>query len=108
MATTTIRTTTPVAILAVVIVPALVVFVPAARAAPAAQAVAAPAAAPLSLDDCVRLAEAAPSPVNVAERQRAIASARATAARAGLLPRLAFSAGYNRNGPLGGPGQTGS
>jgi outer membrane protein len=56
----------------------------------------------LTLEDCQRLAEAAPSPVQVAERQRAIADARIGAATAGLLPRLFAVGGYTRNSPLAG------
>jgi outer membrane protein TolC len=57
------------------------------------------AGAPLALEDCVRLAEAAPSPARVAARQADIARARLEQARAGLLPRLAVFAGYTRNSP---------
>ena len=64
--------------------------------------------APLTLDDCVKLAEAAPSPVAVAHRQQEIARARHASARAGLLPRLAASAGYTRNSALPGAPDTGS
>ena len=56
----------------------------------------------LALADCLRLAEAAPSPVVVADRQRAIAAAHLQAARAGLLPRLSVTANYTRNSPLAG------
>src|SRR3954469_15038374 len=59
-------------------------------------------AEPLSLADCLRLAEAAPSPVVVAERQRAIAAAHLQAGGAGLLPRLSVGANYTRNSPLAG------
>jgi outer membrane protein TolC len=62
----------------------------------------------LTLEDCLRLAEAAPSPLAVAARQRQIAQARYDAAVAGLLPRLAVSAGYTRNSPLPGAPDTGS
>src|SRR5437762_724198 len=64
--------------------------------------------AALALADCLRLAEAAPSTVVVAERQQAIAAARLQAARAGLLPRLAVVANYTRNSPLAGAPGTGS
>jgi outer membrane protein TolC len=57
----------------------------------------------LALEDCVRLAAAAPSPVVVADRQRAVAEAHVQAARAGLLPRLSLITSYTRNSPL--PGQ---
>ena len=70
---------------------------PAATPPPAVVAV-----TPLSLDDCVRLAEEAPSPVAVARRQREIAQARLASARAGLLPRLAATAGYTYNSRLPG------
>jgi outer membrane protein len=56
----------------------------------------------LSLEDCLRLAEAAPSAVAVAARQREIAQARHDQAVAGFLPHLALSAGYTRNSPLPG------
>jgi outer membrane protein TolC len=67
-----------------------------------------PTGAPLALADCLRLAEAAPSPVVVAERQRAIAAARVQAARAGLLPRLSLVGDYIHNSPLQGAPGTGS
>jgi outer membrane protein TolC len=54
-----------------------------------------PAGSPLTLADCVRLAEAAPSPARVAERQTDIARARLDLARAGLLPRLSIFAGLH-------------
>lgn len=60
----------------------------------------------LALEDCLRLAEAAPSPVAVAERQRAIAAAHLQAARAGLLPHLSLVGNYTRNSPV--PGQPGA
>jgi outer membrane protein len=53
----------------------------------------------LDLAECLRRAEAAASPVAVARRQREIAQARVTAARAALLPRLGASVGYTRNSP---------
>jgi outer membrane protein TolC len=56
-------------------------------------------AAPLTLDDAVRLAEGAPSPLAVAARQREIAAARYRFAQAGFLPRLALTGDYVRNGP---------
>jgi outer membrane protein TolC len=56
----------------------------------------------LSVEDCLRLAEAAPSAVAVAARQREIARARHDQAVAGFLPHLALSAGYTRNSPLPG------
>jgi outer membrane protein len=76
-------------------------------AAPPAQVAPAPAA-PLSLDDCVKLAEEAPSLVAVARRQQEIAQARLASARAGLLPRLGAFAGYTRNSGLPGAPDTGS
>src|SRR4051794_29011439 len=69
-----------------------------------AQAAAGPPSGTLTLADCVRLAEAAPSPAQVADRQRAIARARSDYARAGLLPRLAVSLNYIRNSPVPGGG----
>jgi outer membrane protein TolC len=56
------------------------------------------AAEPLSLDDCVRLAESAPSAVAMAARQTLIEHARVDQASAGLLPRVSFFGGYARNG----------
>jgi outer membrane protein len=62
----------------------------------------------LTLDDCVKLAEQAPSPVAVARRQQEIAEARLASARAGLLPKVAAFAGYTRNSALPGAADTGS
>lgn len=59
-----------------------------------AASVISPAAAqqqPLTLEDCLRLALQAPSTVQSAERDQAIAAERQTAARAGLLPQLALN-----------------
>jgi outer membrane protein len=74
-----------------------------------ALAIAAPAGAqtPLTLDDCLRLAEAAPSQLVVADRQRAIAAAHVEAARAGLLPRISLITNYTRNSPVPGQPDTG-
>jgi outer membrane protein len=77
-----------------------------APATPAANGPATPAA--LSLDDCVRLAEEAPSLVVIARRQQEVAQARLASARAGLLPRLAAQAGYTRNSALPGGDDVGS
>jgi outer membrane protein len=62
----------------------------------------------LTLDDCVRLAEEAPSPVAVARRQQEIARARVASAQAGLLPHLSASFGYTRNSGLTAAPEVGS
>ena len=54
---------------------------------------------PLTLEDCVRLALEAPSPVQTAELEESIAAERQTAARADLLPQFALSTGYTYNSP---------
>ncbi|MEO8100384.1 MAG: TolC family protein [Acidobacteriota bacterium] len=58
---------------------------------------------PLTLDQCIQLALAAPSSVSVARQQTVIARYGITAARAGLFPILTFQNNYLYNTP-GGPG----
>ena len=57
-------------------------------------------AAPLTLGDCIRLAEQAPSAVLLAAQEREIASRGITQARAGLLPQARLSNGFIYNSPL--------
>jgi outer membrane protein TolC len=59
-----------------------------------------PAGGQLSLDDCVRLAQAAPSSVRLARQQTEIARHGITQARAGFLPGIALSNSYTYNSPL--------
>lgn len=54
---------------------------------------------PLTLDDCIRKALAAPSPVSLARRDREIAGYGLEIARAGFLPGSAATAGYVYNSP---------
>ena len=62
------------------------------------EAVAQPVAS-LSLDDCIRLAQNAPSAVRLAGAQREIAAAAVTRTRAGFLPQVRFSNIYTYNSP---------
>jgi len=57
-------------------------------------------AAPLTLGDCVRLAEQAPSTVRLAAQEREIASRGITQARAAFLPQARLSNGVIYNSPL--------
>ena len=59
----------------------------------------APPAAPLSLEECVRLATSAPSAVTQARQQVEIAGHSLTQARAGFLPQAHFNGGYIYNSP---------
>ena len=56
--------------------------------------------APLTLEDCIRLALNAPSSVASARQQVLIAKYGITAARAGFLPQLAVANAYAYNSPL--------
>jgi outer membrane protein TolC len=56
--------------------------------------------APLSLDDCVKLAMEAPSPASVAERETAVAAEGQTIARSFLLPQVRYHNGLIYNSPL--------
>lgn len=59
----------------------------------------------LSLDDCIRLAQNAPSAVRLARQQAEIARAAVTQARAGFLPQVRFSNTFTYNSPqLDNPG----
>ena len=55
---------------------------------------------PLTLQDCLRLAGAAPSAVTVARQERDIAARDATQARAGFLPQSRVDSGLIYNSPL--------
>ena len=59
-----------------------------------------PPSKPLTLDDCVRLAEAAQSSITIAKQQAEIARYGLTVARAGFLPQAAVSTAFNYNSPL--------
>jgi outer membrane protein TolC len=63
---------------------------------------------PLTLQDCIRLAEAAPSMVTVARQERDIASRDVTQARAGFLPQSHLANGFTYNSPLINDRSTGS
>ena len=54
----------------------------------------------LTLDDCVRLAENAPSAVRLARQQTEIARYGIAQARAGFLPQFALGTSYTYNSPL--------
>lgn len=54
---------------------------------------------PLSLEDCLRLAESAPNAVGIARREREIADRDLTQARAGLLPQAHIQNGFTYNSP---------
>ncbi len=68
--------------------------------ATAVLAFAQPSTAPLSLDDCLRLASSAPSSVTVARQQTEIARYGLTQARAGFLPQTQLHNLYTYNSPL--------
>jgi len=55
---------------------------------------------PLTLQDCIRLAESVPSPVSLARQERDIASRELTQARAGFLPQSRLVNGFTYNSPL--------
>lgn len=55
---------------------------------------------PLMLQDCIRLAEAVPSPLSIARQERDIAARDVTQARAGFLPQSRLSNGFTYNSPL--------
>lgn len=55
---------------------------------------------PLTLQDCIRLAESAPSAVSVARQEREIAVRGVTQARAGFLPQSQWANGFIYNSPL--------
>lgn len=55
--------------------------------------------APLTLEDCVRLALKAPSVVTVARQERRIADYGVTAARSSFLPQLQLGNGFTYNSP---------
>lgn len=61
--------------------------------------------ASLSLEDCINLAMAAPSPASLAERQTAIAGEQQTIARSAFLPQVNLSNGFVYNSPLQGTDQ---
>jgi outer membrane protein len=58
--------------------------------------------APLTLEDCIRLALASPSAVDVARGQRRMAELGITGARAALLPQLKVDGAFTYNSPLEG------
>src|SRR5262249_37599642 len=53
----------------------------------------------LTIQDCLRLAESAPSAVSVAERERAIADRDLSRARAAFMPRADMLNGFIYNSP---------
>lgn len=55
---------------------------------------------PLTLEDCVRLAQSAPSSVRIARQQTEIARNGITQARAGFLPGITLENSYTYNSPL--------
>jgi outer membrane protein len=57
-------------------------------------------AQPLTLQDCIRLAESVPSPLSVARQERDIAAREATQARAGFFPQSRLVNGFTYNSPL--------
>lgn len=59
-----------------------------------------PASGQLTLEDCVRLAQAAPSSVRLARQQTEIARYGITQARAGFLPQASIANAYTYNSPL--------
>jgi len=59
-----------------------------------------PPAGPLSLEDCVRLAQAAPSTVMIARKQAEIAHLGITQARAEFFPSASLSNAFTYNSPL--------
>ncbi len=63
-------------------------------------AVAQQAPNPLSVQDCIRLAESAPSSITLARQDREIAGRQVVAARAGFLPQAGIIGGYTYNSPL--------
>lgn len=59
-----------------------------------------PASPPLTLEDCVRLAQAAPSSVKLARQQTDIARYGISQARANFLPQFSIGNSYTYNSPL--------
>jgi len=59
-----------------------------------------PPSGPLSLEDCVRLAQAAPSSVVIARQQAEIAHYGITQARAEFFPSASLSSAYTYNSPV--------
>lgn len=57
-------------------------------------------ASDLTLDDCLRLAQSAPSSIRLARQQTEIANREITQARANFLPQLSIGSAYNYNSPL--------
>ena len=78
----------------------VVAAVVALAASAAGQAASSP---PLTLDECIRLAEGAQSNVSIARQQAEIARYGLTQARAGFLPQVHFGGGftYNKTGVSG-------
>lgn len=59
-----------------------------------------PPSQPLTLQDCIRLAESVPSQVSVARQEREIAARDVSQARAGFLPKAQLVNGFTYNSPL--------
>ena len=59
-----------------------------------------PSSQPLTLADCIRLAQSAPSPVSLARQERDIAARETIQARAGFLPQSRLVNGFTYNSPL--------
>src|SRR5262245_22933487 len=53
-----------------------------------------PLTLPLTLEDCVRLAESAPNAITVARQESQIADREVTQARAGLMPQMEMQNGF--------------
>ncbi|MBI1749666.1 MAG: TolC family protein [Acidobacteria bacterium] len=60
----------------------------------------------LTLEDCIRLAESAPSPVRLAKQQSEIANLGLKQTQAAFLPKAQFGSGFTYNSPLKGSSPT--
>jgi outer membrane protein TolC len=80
----------------------LVIFSAIILAASASPTFAQGLAQPLSLDDCIRLAQSVPSVASVAKQESEIAGLGVKQAQAGLLPQSQFDAAYTYNSVLRG------
>jgi outer membrane protein len=78
-----------------IILSVLSLLVTSVMSAPAQQA-----SLPLTLQDCIRLAESAPSTVSIARQEREIAARGVIQARAGYLPQSHLANGFTYNSPL--------
>ena len=78
------------------------VFTAAVVLAATATSLPAQPAQPLTLQECIRLAESVPSPVSIARQERDIATRELTQARSGFLPQSRLVNGFTYNSPLSG------